>query len=67
MNSESSIKFDKEVIFVDPMLLFQQLTVSVQCIGCDVDVETAFSYELCPFPLALSENNGYLQEPDEPG
>ena len=48
------------------MLLFQRLIVSVQCIGCDVDVEPAFSYKLCTFPLALSENNGYLREADKP-
>ena len=58
MKSESSIKIDNEEIFVDPMLLFQRLIASVQGISCDVDVETAFSYELCTFSLALSENNG---------
>ena len=66
MKSESSIKTDNEEIFVDPMLLFQRLIASVQGISCDVDVETAFSYELCIFPLALSENNGYLRETDKP-
>ena len=62
MKSESSIKIDNEEIFVEPMLLFQQLIASVQGIDCDVDVETAFSYVLCTFPLALSENNGFLRE-----
>ena len=33
MNSEPSIKFDNEEIFVDPMLLLQRLIVSVQYIG----------------------------------
>ena len=60
MKSESSIKTDNEEIFLDPMFLFQRLIASVQGIGCDVDVETGFSYELCTFLLALSENNGYL-------
>ena len=66
MQSESSIKIDIEEIFVEPMLLFQRLIASVQGIGCDVDMETAFSYELCTFPLALSENNGYLEMPTSP-
>ena len=66
MKSESSIKIDNEEIFVDPTLLFQRFIASVQGIACDVDVETAFSYELCTFPLALSENNGHLQEADKP-
>ena len=48
------------------MLLFQRLISSGQGIGCNVDVETAFSYELCTFPLALSENNGYLGEAYKP-
>ena len=66
MKSDSSIKIDNEEIFVDPVLLFQRLIASDQGIGCDVDVETAFSYELCTFPLALSENNGYLSEANKP-
>ena len=66
MKSESSIKIDNEEIFGDPMLLFQQLIASVQGTGCDVDVETAFSCELCTFPIALSKNNGYLREADKP-
>ena len=66
MESESSIQTDNEEIFVDPMLLFQQLIASVQGTDCDVDVETAFSYELCAFPLAHSENNGYLRGADKP-
>ena len=48
------------------MLLFQRLIASVQGIGCDIDVETAFSCDLCTFPRALSESNGYLREPDKP-
>ena len=66
MKSESSIKVDNEEIFVDPMRLFQRPIASVQGIDCDVDVETAFSYKLCTFLLALSENNGYLREADKP-
>ena len=48
------------------MVLFQRLIVSFQGIGCDVDVETLFSYELYTFSLALSENNSYLREADKP-
>ena len=66
MNFEPSIKFGNEEIFVEPMLLFQRLIVSVQCIGFDLDVESAFWYELCTFLLALSENNGHLRETDKP-
>ena len=66
MKSQSYIKNDYEEIFVDPMLLFQRLISSGQGIGCNVDVETAFSYELCTFPLAVSENNGYLGEAYKP-
>ena len=65
MKSESSIKVGNKEIFVDPILLFQWPIASVQGISCDVDVETTFSYELCTFPVTLSENNGYLQETDK--
>ena len=68
MKSESSIKIDNEEIFANPMLPFHRLIsrhVSVQGIGCDVDVETAFSYELCTFPPAFPENNDYLREADK--
>ena len=42
MKSESSIKIGNEDIFVDTVPLFQWLIASIQGIGCDVDVETAF-------------------------
>ena len=66
IKSESPIKTDNKGIFVDPMLLFQWPIASVQGIGCDVDVETAFLYKLCTSPLTLSENNIYLQEANMP-
>jgi hypothetical protein len=57
MKNSSTIQIDDDVIHVDPQLLFQRLIKSVQGIGSDVDIETAFSYELCTYPSSLIEKD----------
>ena len=66
MKSSSSVRVEGESIAVDPQLLFQRLIASVQGIGSDVDLETAFTYELCTFPPALIESDGLLRPADKP-
>lgn len=66
MKSGSTVQIDKDVVPVDPQLLFQCLIASIQIQGSDCDVSAAFSYELCTFPPALFGTDGLLQEAHKP-
>ena len=46
--------------------MFQCLITTVRGLRADLDLETAFSYELCTFPPALLENDGLLREANKP-
>ena len=46
--SKAAVKVDGESIQVDPMLLFQRLTLAAKS-----DLENALKYELCTFPPAV--------------
>lgn len=50
-----SMKIHNETITVDPMLLFQRISI---CKKSDEDLVEFLKYELAPFPLALFNENG---------
>lgn len=66
MKSNSVIEIDNDLVVVDPQLLFQQLLASVQGMGVDVYLETAFGYELCTFPTSLIASDGLIRQADKP-
>lgn len=47
----AAIKSDKEVISIDPSLIFQKISLAV---GEKVDLKKYFAYELSPYPLAFN-------------
>lgn len=51
----SSIKINDEKIPVDPLLLFQRISISKKT---DEDLKVYMEYELAPFPLALFNEGG---------
>ena len=55
--SKAAVKVDGESIQVDPMLLFQRLTLAAKS-----DLENALKYELCTFLPALFETPELLNE-----
>jgi len=65
MKSNSTVKVDNSVINVDPQLLFQRIITSVQGIGCDIEMEHIFSFELSTYPSSLVDNDGLLREADK--
>ena len=66
MKARSTIQVDGEIISVDPLLMFQRLITAVRGLGSELDLETAFSYELCTFPPSLIESDGLLREANKP-
>ena len=66
MKTRSIVKIDEEIITVDPLLLFQHLITTVRGLGSDLDLETAFKYELCTFPPALVDTDGLLRGANKP-
>ena len=50
MNSKSSVTINKEIVHIDPQLLFQRLLIAAT--QTDMLAE-AFTYELCGYPPAL--------------
>ena len=46
MKARSTVQIDGKIIPVDPLLLFQCLITTVRGLGSDLDLETAFTYEL---------------------
>ena len=53
VKARSTVQIDGEIIAVDPLLMFQRLITAVRGLGSELDLETAFAYELCTFPPAL--------------
>lgn len=51
----SSIKLHDENVAIDPLLLFQRISISKKS---DEDLKEYLRYELAPFPLALFNENG---------
>ena len=66
MKARSTVQIDDEIIPVDPLLLFQRLITTVRGLGSDLDLETAFTYELCTFPPALVDMDGLLRGANKP-
>ena len=66
MKARSTVQIDGKIIAVDPLLMFQRLIIAVRGLGSEVDLETAFAYELCTFPPALIESDGLLREANKP-
>ena len=66
MKARSTVQIDGEIIAVDPLLMFQRLITAVRGLGSELDLETAFTYELCTFPPALIESDGLLREANKP-
>ena len=58
-NSKSSIVIDDEVVHIDPLLLFQRLTVAATS---DQNLESVFLYELCIYPPAFFESPNFLRQ-----
>ena len=55
--SKSSIVIDDEVVHIDPLLLFQRLTLAATS---DQNLESVLMYELCSYPPALFESPNFL-------
>jgi len=51
----ASIKIRYELISVDPLLLFQRISIIKQNDG---ELKTCFKYELSPYPLSLFSEGG---------
>lgn len=51
----SSIKIQGEPVVIDPLLIFQRISISKQT---DEDLKQYLQYELAPFPLALFDEAG---------
>ena len=51
----NSIKVRGETVVVDPLMIFQRISISKQT---DEDLKTYMKYELAPFPLSLFDENG---------
>ena len=66
MKARSTVQIDGEIIAVDPLLMFQRLITAVRGLGSELDLETAFTYELCTFPPAFTESDGLLREANKP-
>ena len=66
MKARSTVQIDGEIIAVDPLLMFQRLITAVRGLGSELDLETAFTFELCTFPPALIESDGLLREANKP-
>ena len=66
MKARSTVQIDDEIMPVDPLLLFQRLITTVRGLGSDLDLETAFTYELCTFPPALVDTDGLLRGTNKP-
>ena len=62
MKARSTVQIDGEIIAIDPLLMFQRLITAVRGLGSELDLETAFTYELYTFPPALIESDGLLRE-----
>ena len=58
MKARSTIQTDDDIIPVDPLLSSEHLITTVRGLGSDLDLETAFMYELCTFPPALVDTDG---------
>ena len=58
MKARSTIQTDDDIIPVDPLLLSEHLITTVRGLGSDLDLETAFMYELCTFPPVLVDTDG---------
>lgn len=52
---QSSIKVNGEIIAIDPLLLFQRISLNI---NCKDDMKKYLEFELAPFPLALFTENG---------
>ena len=66
MKFQSSIQVDKESVTVDPLLLFQRMITTVNCLRSDGDLESAPSYELCNIPSALIDSSRLMRAPTKP-
>ena len=64
MKVPSTVELDGEVVHVDPQLLFQCLITTLVGGNSDIDLETAFSSELCTFPTCIID--GLLREANMP-
>ena len=60
MTQKSAIKIDKNIIQIDQHTMFQRLALRAQK-TCPDDKEI-FEYELCSFPPALFDSNGFPLE-----
>ena len=66
MKARSTAQIDGEIIVIDHLLMFERLITAVRGLGSELDLETAFAYELCTFPPALMESDGLLREANKP-
>lgn len=53
---QSSVKVNGETIAIDPLLLFQRISLNI---NSKDDMETYLQHELAPFPLSLFTENGF--------
>ena len=60
MTKTSAIKIDKNIIQIDQHTLFQRLALRAQ--KTYPDDKEIFEYELCSFPPALFDSNGFPLE-----
>jgi len=59
--TKSSISVDRDVVNVDPLLMFQRLVTVVKD-SEDVELQNLFTYELCTYPPSLFDSEGVLRE-----
>ena len=62
MSSKSTVILEDEKFNVDPQLFFQRLIVFIR----DVEINEAFSYELCIRASSLFDKKGLMNEADKP-
>ena len=63
LDHKTSIRIDNEVIQIDPLLLFQRLTLVARTTHT---LENVFKYELCSYPPALFESPLLLLQAQKP-
>ena len=63
MATKTRIKIDDALVQIDPLLLFQRLTIATKT---STNSEDIFKYELCSYPPALFDSSLLLREPQKP-
>ena len=61
LKARSTDQIDGEIIAIDPLLMFWCHITAVRGLESELDLETAFAYQLHTFPPGLIENDGLLR------